>query len=411
MDKFPEAENNFGIGSNIISYLKRWSHRYKSRPIPTLIFTIIATFFVWRTMTLMDIVHTSLALTFISLILLDIIGIMPGHYRTNILNVGVSLIFLDLVFAQLDLRTMANVLASARWGLLIPAVGFLLVHLIIRIWRWQWLLKPMGMIPYAPAFRAGMIGIGGNMVLPARAGEFLRAYVIGQSSGISKTGAFASVVLERIFDGLTMLLILLGLTIFGVRDPQLQYFGLIGAAFYLLALIGVVIFVRRRDWFNRPITRFFPPETAQKILVFLDTFTTGLESLRDKRQLMMVSFLSLLTWAFMPLSFWPIFLAFDFHAEIPFFAPILLTPLLALTLTIPGAPGGVGVFEWAAALGLVISFQLAGTPFLTEEQHVIAAAFAVLLHISQAVPQALIALVAFFVEGLTMKDLQLGSRI
>jgi len=392
--------------------LLEWLKANRSMLLPALFLGLTAAFFAWRAVTLSDWFHISVAAIYGLLTLLAIARKLPGAFQSNALNIGISLFFLDLVFAQLNLKEVGWALASARWWLLIPSLAALMAHLVVRIWRWQWLLKPMGDIPFGPAFRAGMIGIGGNMVLPARAGEFLRAYVIGRSTGISKVGAFATVVVERIFDGLTMLLVLLGFVlIFGVRDEQLQKVGIAGATFYILALVGVALFMAKRSWFENLISRILPENLSVKVLHLLDKFASGLESLRDPKQLGMVPLLSLLTWAFIPLSFWPVLLAFDFHVPVPFFAAVLMLPMLAFGLTIPGAPGGVGLFEWAGYLSLVISFQLIGAPLLTPEQKAVAAASVVLVHISQSVPEALLGLWAFFAEGLTTSDLQAGSRV
>ncbi|MFQ5578779.1 MAG: lysylphosphatidylglycerol synthase transmembrane domain-containing protein, partial [Anaerolineae bacterium] len=227
-----------------------WVKRNRAMVVPVVLLGLLALFFGWRAAQLRDWVHIALAAGYGILTALALARRLGRGVRSNALNAGISLLFLDLVFAQLNLKDVGGALAEARWWLLLPSLAALMVHLVIRVWRWQWLLKPMGDVPFGPAFRAGMIGIGGNMVLPARAGEFLRAYVIGRSSGISKTGAFATLVVERIFDGLTMLLILVGLVLFGVRDVQLQRIGLLGAAFYMLALAGVVVFMSRRAWFD-----------------------------------------------------------------------------------------------------------------------------------------------------------------
>ncbi len=379
--------------------------------LPMLLLALIAAFFSWRALALGDWFHIALAVVFGAVTLLVLAGKLSSNWRSNLLNIGISLFFLDLVFAQLNLQEVGGALAEARWWLLIPSLAALMVHLIIRIWRWQWLLKPVGDIPFGPAFRAGMIGIGGNMVLPARAGEFLRAYVIGRSTGISKTGAFATVVVERIFDGLTMLLILLGLVIFGVRDTQLQKIGLAGTVFYVLALAGAVTFMTRRHWFEGLVGRLLPGALAEKALALMAAFASGLESLRDGKQLFMVTLLSLATWAFIPLSFYPVLQAFKFHVSLPFFASVLMLPMLAFGLTIPGAPGGVGLFEGAGYLTLVISFQLIGAPMMTAEQKAVAAASVVLLHISQALPEALLGLWGFLAEGLTAGDLQAGRKM
>jgi len=391
--------------------LSGWLKKNAARLAPVVVLALIAAFFVYRALSLGDWFYWAVTAIFGIIVLLALANRLPANWRTNALNIGISLFFLDLVFAQLNLQEVGTALAEARWWWIIPSVAALMVHLVFRIWRWQWLLKPMDNIPFAPAFRAGMIGIGGNMVLPARAGEFLRAYVIGRSMGISKAGAFATVVVERIFDGLTMLLILVGLVLFGVSDAQLQKIGLVGAAFYLLALVGIVLFLTRRHWFEALVGKLLPGALAEKVLALMAAFAEGLESLRDGKQLFMVTVLSLVTWAFIPLSFYPVLLAFNFHAPIPFFAAVLLLPMLAFGLTIPGAPGGVGLFEGAGYLTLAISFQLIGSPLVTEEQKAVVAAAVVLVHISQALPEALLGLWAFFAEGLTAGDIQAGSKI
>jgi uncharacterized protein (TIRG00374 family) len=383
----------------------------KKNLIPGLFLGLITAFFIWRSAVLGGWFHPSLAVVYGLLTLLVFVGQLANGVRTNALNIGISLAFLDLVFAGIPLEEVGEALASARLWLIIPSMIALGVHLIFRIWRWQWILKPMGDIPFGPAFRAGMIGIGGNMVLPARAGEFLRAYTIGRSRNISKTGAFATLVVERIFDGLTVLLFLILLVIFGVRDPQLKPYAMGGAAFYILALSGVIVFMAQRAWFEGLIERLLPENLAHKLLALIHGFASGLEALRDPKQLGMVTLLSLITWAVIPLSFYPILAAFDYGVPLPFFAAILMVPMLAFGLTIPGAPGGVGTFEWFGNLALLISFQVVGTPLVREEQLAAAAASVVLLHVTQSGPEALLGIWAFFKEGLTTSDLQAGQKI
>ncbi len=384
----------------------RWIELNKTMLFPFLMLALITAFFVWRSLTLADWFHLVAAAVFALLTVLALFKKLPGGVQSQALNVGISLFFLDLVFAQLNLKEVGWALASARWWMLIPSVAALMGHLLFRVWRWQWLLKPVGNVPFAPAWRAGMIGIGGNMVLPAKAGEFLRAYVIGRSMSISKVGAFATVVVERIFDGMTMLLILLGLIAFGVRDEQLQKVGVAGAVFYVLALVGLVVFMARRDWFEAVLRRLLPAALLEKVLHLVDKFASGLNSLRSPKQLGMVTLLSLGTWVFIPFSFYFALLAFDFHVSVPFLAAVLMLPLVAFGLTIPGAPGGVGVFEWTGYLALVISFQMIGAPLETPEQKAIAAASVVMVHLSQSVPEALLGLQAFFAEGLTASDIK-----
>lgn len=382
----------------------------KKRLIQGLLFGVVAAFFIWQSVNLGDWFHTVAAGVYIIFTILVLVGRIDGRLRANALNIGISLLFLDWVFAGLPLDQVGAELASANFWLMIPSVLALGVHLFFRIWRWQVLLKPMADISFGPAFRAGMIGIGGNMVLPARAGEFLRAYVIGRSSNISKTGAFATLVVERIFDGLTVLTFLVLLFVFGVSDSDLRPYAIAGATFYAIALGGIVVFILWQSWFETILIRILPTGLSNKLMPILQGFSSGLEALQDPKQLGMVILLSFLTWGFIPLSFYPILAAFDYGVPLPVFAAILMVPMLAFGLMIPGAPGGIGPFELFGEQAMLISFQIAGTPI--DEQGVpIVVASVVLLHVSQAVPEALLGIWAFFKEGLTTRDLQAGQEV
>jgi len=111
---------------------------------------------------------------------------------------------------------------------------------------------------------------------------------------------------------------------------------------------------------TRLVERLLPAAWAARLLGLLRAFTGGLHVLRDRRQLAVVSLQSLLVWFAIIWSFYPIILAFDFGASAPLFTPFLLTPLLALGLTIPGAPGGVGPMQAMATLALNLSFAAVG---------------------------------------------------
>ncbi|MEM7030809.1 MAG: lysylphosphatidylglycerol synthase transmembrane domain-containing protein [Chloroflexota bacterium] len=382
----------------------------KQNVIHIILFGLVTAFFIWRAFTWEDGFHIGAAIVYAVVTLTVILDRLPSAWRGNLLNLGIGLVFLSLVFAGINLEEVSGAFAQANYWLLIPSVLALLVHLVIRIWRWQWLLKPMAEVPFGPAFRAGMIGIGGNMVLPARAGEFLRAYVIGRSSDISKTGAFATLVVERIFDGLTVLLMLILLFIFGVRDPELQPYAIAGATFYAIALVGVIVFMLNRGWFERLLERLLPENVASKLIPLIQNFADGLATLRDMRQLIVVSILSLVTWAIIPISFYPVLAAFDYGQPLPSFAPILVLPMIAFGLMIPGPPGGLGPFHAFGNLGLIISFQIAGTPLTTEQEAIVTASI-ILLHLVQVIPEAALGLWAFFQEGLTTSDLKAGQSL
>jgi hypothetical protein len=315
-------------------------------------------------------------------------------------NVGISLAFLDLVFGRIDWASMMSALVTANYAMLLPAFGLVILSLFLRTWRWQWLLRAVGRVRFGPAFRAASIGIGANMLLPARAGEFLRAYALGRATGYSKAAVFATLVVERILDGLTILLSLVGVILLGVRSPELQRIGVVGGAFYLAALGGILLFYVRQAWFTGLLRQLLPAAWSAPAIRLMEAFAEGLHVLRAGRQLLVVSLQSLVIWAVIGWSFYPVMLAFDFGAPVPRFAPFLLLPLVALGLTVPGAPGGVGIMQYMGVLALQLSFGAVGAQVSVDylEQ---AAAFSLLMHLSQALPEIAVGVWAFLAEGLS----------
>jgi uncharacterized protein (TIRG00374 family) len=368
----------------------------------------VAGFFGFRYFQSESIIYLAFLIGFGGLGLLSLIRRAPASWQNIGLNLGISLLFLDFVFAEIEWRSFGRALTGANYWMLIPSIMALFIHLYFRTLRWQWLLKPMGEVSFWPAFRGLVIGIMGNTVLPARAGEFLRAYVLGRSTGLSKTGVFATLVVERIFDGITVLLVLLGVIIWGVRNEDLQRAGILGAVFYVGAMAAVIVFVMQRHWADWLINKFLPQNMARPLLGILDGFSSGLAILKNPSQLGMVTFLNILTWIFIPISFWFSLLAFDFGSPVPWTAPVLMLPALALAFTVPGAPGGVGLVQLAVKLTLDTTF--AGLPVAPDFEEKVAAA-SIVIHISQLGPEVVLGFFSIMIEGLSTSDIKAGRQI
>ncbi|NJN96036.1 MAG: flippase-like domain-containing protein [Anaerolineales bacterium] len=245
-------------------------------------------------------------------------------------------------------------------------------------------------------------------MLPARAGEFLRAYVLGRSTGLSKTGVFATLVVERIFDGLTVLLVLLAVIVLGIHNERLQLIGILGAIFYIGVMAGLIIFMAKRHWADALINKFLPFGLAQKVLGVLDGFSSGLAVLKNPAQLAMVTFWNILTWAVIPVSFWFALLAFDFGSPVPWQAPLLMLPAMALGLTVPAAPGGVGLVQ--AAIKLTLDLTYAGLPVAANFPESVAAA-GILIHFTQFAPEVIPGIFFFMVEGLSTREVSAGRTL
>lgn len=368
----------------------------------------VAAFFGYRYFLLGFPVYLAYILIFGALGLLSLVNLAPVRWQNLGLNLGISLLFLDFVFAEISLAEVAKAIATADYRMLLLSMLAVTAHMYFRVVRWQWLLKPMGEVKFWLAFRAFVIGITGNAVLPARAGEFLRAYVLGRSTGLPKTGVFATLVIERIFDGLTVLLVLLAVIILGVHNEQLQIVGILGAIFYAGVMVGLIVFMVKRHWADAIINKFLPKPLAQKTLGLLDGFSSGLAILKNPSLLAMVTLWNILTWAFIPISFWLALLAFDFGSPVPWQAPVLMLPAMALGLTVPGAPGGVGLVQ--AAIKLTLDLTYAELPVAANFKEVVGAA-SLLIHLTQFAPEVIPGIFAFMLEGLSTKEVNAGPGL
>lgn len=376
--------------------------------IRNLIILAVAAFFGYRYGQSGGWLYLGLVTVFVVSGLLGLANRVSTRWQTVMLNVGISLVFLDFVFAEIEWEKFAQALLQANYWWLIPSTVFVFIHLYFRTLRWQWLLKPLGEVGFWPAFRALVIGITGNVVLPARAGEFIRAYVIGRSAGVSKTGAFATLVVERILDGLTVLLVLLGVIIFGIHNEALQRAGMLGALFYVGALVVLFVFMAQRHWADAVIHKILPDRVATPVIGILDGFTSGLAVLKNPQQLGMVLLWNIFTWAAIPISFYFALLAFDFGSPVTWEAAVLMLPAMALALTVPGAPAGVGLVQFAVKLTLDTTF--AGLPVAADFAEKVAAA-SLVIHISQFGPEVVAGVISFLYEGLTTSDIKSGQQM
>ena len=156
------------------------------------------------------------------------------------LGIAISALFLWLALRGLRLADVWQAIQGAQYLWLIPGLAAYWIGVWVRSWRWTYLLRPLKSISTRKAFPIVVIGYMGNNVLPARAGELLRAYVLRRSEKVPISGSLATIVLERAFDGVIMLSFVV------INLPELARVssdsGLVGNL-YNLAILGIIAFV------------------------------------------------------------------------------------------------------------------------------------------------------------------------
>ncbi|RJX28124.1 MAG: UPF0104 family protein [Desulfarculus sp.] len=285
---------------------------------------------------------------------------MWKHYLIGLL---VSLAAVYFFFRTVSpSQILASLNQLSPWYL-IPATALYILSYVFRAVRWHYLMLPVARVRFRPLFAALMIGFLGNNLLPAHLGEVVRAIVLGRSERVSKSATMATVVLERIYDGLTVLFMLLLLLLF-VKLPSGQVQGSLISSYNLrvagwlgLALFGGLLLllqalrwqrnlsIRLLGWCLRPV----PESLRLRLLAACDNFADGLAVTRA-RDLAWIGFYSLLTWGALAVWAWVLILAFG--VKLGLMAGVLMEVVLALALLIPAAPAFVGTFHLAAAATL-----------------------------------------------------------
>lgn len=311
----------------------------------------------------------------------------------------VSAIFLYFAFREVDSAVLFQALREADYRYLIPVVIIIILSMWFRAVRWHYLLKSVKKIGLWNLFSALSIGLMANNILPARLGEFVRAVVIGRKENISKSSSFATIVVERVFDGLTVLTflgIILILDLFSF--PQvLREAAWLTVIFYFVAIVFLVLIKFRRETAFSVVSfavRPLPGAIGRKIMVLLDSFVGGLMILNNGWDLFRVMILSFLVWISNIIVIWLLFISFDF--SLPFYAAVVLFVIIAIGVMIPSAPGFVGTIQYCCVLGL-------GFFGVGQSQ---ALSYSIIYHMGVFIPITGLGLLCILLEGLSFSDVR-----
>ena len=199
-----------------------------------------------------------------------------------------------------------------------------------------------------------MIGFAGNNVLPVRLGELLRVYLLGREYGISKTLILATLILERVFDAISILaLLLLATLLTKIDSSDLSAARVLLTTATAAAIIAVYAVVRPPEWMTRIGLRCRNtlPERASRILAEkIYQVRDGFGAVKSARQVVRVAANSLLQWALLAACIHLSIIAMG--VQVPVVASIIVLGLIIAGISIPSAPGFVGTIELCFVIGL-----------------------------------------------------------
>lgn len=294
----------------------------------------------------------------------------------------VSAVFLYLALRGLRLHEVWNTIQGANYWWLLPGVGAYFLGVVVRTWRWHYMLRPIKPIPLRTLFPVVCIGYMGNNIYPARAGEVLRAYILKRREQVSMSANMATVVVERLFDGLTMLLfVFLALPISNFNPRYEAIVTLFSALFFGALVLFLALAMRphtARAWYTRLLALCVPQRFHDAAHHLFDRFIDGLASLRNGRDVFMIFITSIIIWLLETLKYWFVMHAFPFHVS--FLVLMLMNGIVNLATTLPAAPGYIGTFD-APGIEVLEAFGVPGE---------IAAGYTLVLHAALWLPITLL---------------------
>ena len=293
---------------------------------------------------------------------------------------------------------MGEALARANYLYLIPAIAVYFLGVWFRAVRWRYILLNLGKFNIRYLFRQIMIGFTLNNLVPGRLGILLRAYMIGEKYKVSKVAVGATVGVERVFDGLVLVLFLFVVSFFvtmqkGDVTPWLEVVKWGSVGIFLFCLLGLMVITFKPDItrrIGRAVIRHLPSKAKFKWDEWLEAGIVGLSIPRQRGRLFAISATSILVWICEGSTFYIISLGFDIAQ--PFHAMLLVMCIATLSWFILIAPGGLGTFDWFGRETLLVL----GVPISA------ASAAILLIHATVLLPVIPLGLLFLWLEDLSL---------
>lgn len=322
------------------------------------------------------------------------------------IGILVSAVFIGLFVRSTDFGEVRDAFREANYLLALLSLPVYFAGLWLRTIRWQYLLRPVKAVPARRLYPVVIIGLMANNLIPARAGELARAYVLGKRERISKTTSLGTIAVDRLFDGITLIPMLLIVAAFAGGDASfpvgfgqsLNFAGL-GIAMAVLfglalaLLFGLAFSASGQRLLHTLVHRFAPGPLKPKVEYLVDSFFDGLRALRSPADLGIAWAMSLASWTLEATMYWMIALAFGIHEGFQVF--LLLTAAANLAIAIVASQGGIGPFE------LVVSRTLVAFGAASE----LSSAYAIGLHAMLLFPIIVLGLYLMWSMKLTFGDM------
>ena len=270
---------------------------------------------------------------------------------------AISIIFLGFFFFRTDFGEIWDSFQEANYVIAFASLPVYFAGIWVRTIRWQYLLRPIARVSTARLYPVVIIGLMANNLIPARAGELVRAYILGERERVSKAASLGTIAVDRLFDGITLVPMLLIVVAFVGNSerfplPAVDWtINLVHLAIVMTVLFGgalAVLFVLAFSEASRAkaeelITLLTPARFRPSVEGLAQSFFEGLQSLRSPTDMGVAWVMSLVSWLLEATMYYIVGLAFDI--DVGFQHYLLATAAANLAIAVLASQGGIGPFE------------------------------------------------------------------
>jgi uncharacterized protein (TIRG00374 family) len=312
-----------------------------------------------------------------------------------------------------DLRETWTHIKNANYYLILFAFGVTILGFFIRAYRWKFFLMPVKETRSANLFSATCVGFAANSVIGGRVGEVIRAYLLAKKEQIGFGVSFASIIVERIFDMMTIFVFLsLYLIFFPLPESYLvqgydvmgllKTGGIIIFAFSVLLTLFLLLLHAKTaptlKFLEKVFGLILPEKFLEKLLSVFQSFADGLAVLKDRKNVTMAVIYSFILWSVLVFSFWVGLKAC--HIDLAWHRAIFLIVFGAVGATVP-TPAAVGGFHAMIRIAL----SMFG---VSPEQ---AGSAAIIIHVIAFIPVVFAGIIFIWKEGFSLFALkEMGKK-
>jgi len=314
------------------------------------------------------------------------------------LSLGLSAVFLWIAVRGVSWEETSAALRAAHVVYLSPIFIVSIVSLYFRALRWGVLLRPLARVDRHSLFSATAIGFAANMLLPLRAGEVIRPWLLARKERLALAPLLATVAIERLFDMAILLLFFGVATLTLPLPPEWKRYGWVFLGTFV-AFLGVLVALQsapgRTVAFLERALKPAPRRISEPIVRAVHQFADGLASLKSASAIALAVVYSLAVWLSLAVTFGLGLAALDLPVPLVRGA-LSMTTIVAIAVSIPGGPGFIGMFQVGCEVGLGVYGVGKSLAF----------SYSVLVHVLQFASNVLLGLYFFLTENVSLREMR-----